>query len=113
MRIIRRRGWEIAESQVTPETAVIGRRALLGGTAALLAAAPALVRAAPNPKYDAGRELTDEKYSTTYNNYYEFSESKNLWKEAQGMVKHLLQVSWGWISRRTTPRGAMSCRRIR
>jgi sulfoxide reductase catalytic subunit YedY len=86
MRIIRRRGWEIAESQVTPESAVLNRRALLGGTAALLAAAPGLVaRAEPNPKYAAGRPVTEEKYSTTYNNYYEFSESKNLWRQAQAM----------------------------
>ncbi|MSP02930.1 MAG: protein-methionine-sulfoxide reductase catalytic subunit MsrP [Acetobacteraceae bacterium] len=85
MRIIRRRGWEIPESQVTPESVVLNRRALIGGTAALLAAAPGLVHADPNPKYEAGRALTEEKYSTTYNNYYEFSESKNLWKEAQGL----------------------------
>ena len=83
MRIIRRRGWEIHESQVTPESAVLNRRGLIGGTAALLAVAPAL--AAPNPKYEAGRPLTDEKYATTYNNFYEFSESKNLWKAAQAM----------------------------
>src|SRR3984957_3600137 len=90
MRIIRRRGWEIAESKVTPEAAVLNRRSLLGGTAALLAAAPGLAlpdhaRAEPNPKYPAGRAVTEEKYATTYNNYYEFSESKNLWRDAQAM----------------------------
>jgi sulfoxide reductase catalytic subunit YedY len=87
MRIIRRRGWEIPESQVTPESAVLGRRALAGGTAALLAGA-ALARpghAEPNPKFPAGRPLTDEKSATTYNNYYEFSESKSLWREAQAL----------------------------
>ena len=83
MRIIRRRGWEIAESQVTPESVALNRRAVLGGTAALLAARPAL--ADPNPKYEAGRALTDEKSATTYNNYYEFSESKNFWRAAQAM----------------------------
>jgi sulfoxide reductase catalytic subunit YedY len=85
MRIIRRRGWEIAESLVTPEAAVLHRRALLGGTAALVAAAPRLAPAEPNPKYAPGRSLTEEKFSTTYNNYYEFSESKNLWRQAQAM----------------------------
>ena len=79
MRIIRRRGWEIAESQVTPESVALNRRALLGGTAALLAGAglthSGSAHAEPNPKYQAGRAVTDEKYSTTYNNYYEFSES--------------------------------------
>ncbi len=87
MRIIRRRGWEIAESLVTPEAAVLNRRSLLRGAAALLAApslaAPGLAHAEPNPKYPAGRPLTEEKYATTYNNYYEFSESKDLWQAAQ------------------------------
>ena len=90
MRIIRRRGWEIAESEVTPESAVLNRRALLGSTAAMVAFAPGLgmsglAHAAANPKYDPGRPLTEEKYATTYNNYYEFDESKNLWREAQAM----------------------------
>ncbi len=87
MRIIRRRGWEIAESQVTPESVVLNRRSLLGGTAGLLASAGLAGQAFgdPNPKYVAGRPLTDEKYATTYNNYYEFSESKNLWRDAQAL----------------------------
>ena len=89
MRIIRRRGWEIGESQVTPEAAVLRRRALLGGSAALLAApglaVPRVAAAEPNPKYPAGRPLTEAKYATTYNNYYEFSESKNLWQQAQAL----------------------------
>ena len=29
------------------------------------------------------RPLTDEKYATTYNNYYEFGSSKNIWRSAQ------------------------------
>jgi hypothetical protein len=65
MRITTRRGWEIGENQVTPEQAVLNRRALLGGTAALLGSAsgvavPGLALAAPNPKYDPGRPLTVE-----------------------------------------------------
>jgi len=47
--------------------------------------APGLAHAEPNPKYPAGRPLTEEKYATTYNNYYEFSESKDLWQLAQKM----------------------------
>ena len=90
MRIIRRRGWEIAESQVTPESVVLNRRSLIGGAAALLAGGAGRWRAGPasavpNPNYDAGRALTDEKSATTYNNYYEFSENKNLWRAAQAM----------------------------
>ncbi len=42
--------------------------------------------AAPrNPKYDGGRPLTAEKDATTYNNYYEFSEEKDLWEAAQAL----------------------------
>jgi methionine sulfoxide reductase catalytic subunit len=94
MRIIRRRGWEISESLATPEALVLNRRSLLRGTATMLAvpavaasalAVPGPARAEPNPKYAAGHPLTEEKYSTTYNNYYEFSESKNLWQQAQAM----------------------------
>ncbi len=29
--------------------------------------------------------MTDEKYATTYNNYYEFGESKNIWRSAQAL----------------------------
>jgi sulfoxide reductase catalytic subunit YedY len=94
MHIMRRRGWEIPERLVTPESLVLKRRTALAGAmagaGALLAttAGPALAEgeAAPsNPKYTAGRPLTDEKVATTYNNYYEFSEYKNLWKDAQAL----------------------------
>jgi sulfoxide reductase catalytic subunit YedY len=89
------RGWEIAESRVTPEAAMIGRRAALAGLGAGIAAAGfsgrAFAQAAPgatgpmNETYKPGRDITPEKYSTTYNNYYEFSESKNLWRDAQAL----------------------------
>ena len=99
MHIVKRRGWEIAENQVTAEHLVVNRRSVLAGAAGLgtiglatagagrqalaqagSSAAPAVAR---NPKYEAGRAMTDEKYATTYNNYYEFGESKNIWREAQ------------------------------
>lgn len=92
MPIITRRGWEIPESQVTPEHLVIGRapisRRKILATAAVLGTLPTIARPAraePNPTYPAGRAITDEKFSTTYNNYYEFSESKNLWCDAQAL----------------------------
>ncbi len=102
MHIVKRRGWEIAESQVTAEHLVVNRRSVLSGAAGLgtiglgmmaaggsalaqgaspAAASPGAV--ARNPKFEAGRALTDEKFATTYNNYYEFGESKNVWREAQ------------------------------
>jgi sulfoxide reductase catalytic subunit YedY len=89
MPIIRRRGWEIAEQYVTPESAVMNRRGMLRGAVAMTILPAAFARAddalAPNPLYKAGRALTEEKYATTYNNYYEFSESKNLWRDAQAL----------------------------
>ncbi len=92
MHIVRRRGWEIPESRVTPEAAVIGRRTLLGTSLALSVANMAVAQTAEvgpggagprNPKYLAGRDITPETAATTYNNYYEFSEGKNLWRSAQ------------------------------
>src|SRR3978361_1613797 len=87
MRIVRRQGWEIPEGRVTPEDVVLNRRSILAG-AATMSILPALAARADvttNPAYKAGRAVTEEKYSTTYNNYYEFSESKNLWRDAQAL----------------------------
>ncbi|MEJ0017238.1 MAG: protein-methionine-sulfoxide reductase catalytic subunit MsrP [Acetobacteraceae bacterium] len=83
MHIVRRRGWELPESLVTPEALVLGRRAALAGAGAVALAQPARADVERNAKYVAGRDLTDEKYATTYNNYYEFSDGKNLWQAAQ------------------------------
>jgi sulfoxide reductase catalytic subunit YedY len=107
-----RRGWEIPERSVTPEAVVVGRRAALAGGALLggaLAAglavrparawtlfgggkdtaAPAVplkpLVAARNDRYDAGRALTAEKDATTYNNFYEFGESKSIYEAAQSL----------------------------
>lgn len=116
MLIQRRKGWEIAEHQVTPEAAVraargpqAGRRALLGGlagAAALSAAAPARAQwlsgllgggkpvkmqelkpmpAPRNTTYTVSRALTKEQVATSYNNFYEFSESKSLVSLAQAL----------------------------
>jgi sulfoxide reductase catalytic subunit YedY len=38
-----------------------------------------------NTKYKPDRAITDEKDATTYNNYYEFSEGKDLWQAAQAL----------------------------
>jgi methionine sulfoxide reductase catalytic subunit len=89
MHILRRRGWEIPERLVTPEALVMGRRTALAAAGAIAIAAPALAQQAgamtPNHKYPPGRAITPEKDATTYNNYYEFSDGKNLWKAAQAM----------------------------
>lgn len=102
MHIMRRRGWEIPEHMATPEAIALNRRGLLAGAAALSVlpglraaraadAAPAgasatapLGAAGPvDQKYQPGRAITAEKDSTTYNNYYEFNETKNVWRQAQ------------------------------
>jgi sulfoxide reductase catalytic subunit YedY len=87
MHIKRRRQWEIAERFVTPASIVLNRRTVLTGAsaAAILPSLAARADIPVNPAYTPGRALTEEKYATTYNNYYEFSESKNLWREAQAL----------------------------
>jgi sulfoxide reductase catalytic subunit YedY len=94
MQIIGRRGWEIPEHQVTPEHVVMNRRSLLAGASAAtllpamglaLSSTPARADLVPNPAYPAGRSITEEKYATTYNNYYEFNDSKSVWQEAQAL----------------------------
>ncbi len=90
MRIIRTRGWELPESAATPEALALGRRTVLAGSAALAMVAPSVTRAADAPagaprnaKFEPGRAITAEKDATTYNNYYEFSDGKDLWEDAQ------------------------------
>lgn len=115
MFIHRRRGWEIPESQVTPEPAVrmrrgVERRAVLGGMAgaAVLAgtvparaqwlsgllgggSAPAkmvVLKPLPaprNPRYKVERLLTNEGVATSYNNFYEFGMSKSIVAAAQAL----------------------------
>ena len=83
--IIRRKGWEIAERDVTPEHLVVRRRAILGAAAGTVLL-PSLARAqgAPqNPKYTVDRAITDEKGATTYNNFYEFGTDKSIYRAAQ------------------------------
>ncbi|HMA16413.1 MAG TPA: protein-methionine-sulfoxide reductase catalytic subunit MsrP, partial [Kiloniellaceae bacterium] len=111
MLIRNRRGWEIAESQATPENIFLDRRRLLRSAAAgsLLLGSGALLGAcdeAPaeaaqgtegddpsarlypvdrNERYTVDRPITDERLATTYNNFYEFGSSKNVWQKAQAL----------------------------
>ena len=109
MNIIRRRGWEIPESQATPEHLFFNRRAFLNvaaraGAAAGAAAtglAPTLAVAQRvtdtpiptldlypgkrNEKYTLDRPVTDEKINGNYNNFYEFGSSKNIAAAAQAL----------------------------
>ncbi len=99
MHIRKRRGWEIPERLVTPERAVLDRRKFLAaatalGTAGLIPAVAAaeadpsagLYPAPPNPAFkDAGRPVTPEKDNTTYNNFYEFGTSKQIYAAAEAL----------------------------
>lgn len=92
MLIKHRAGWEIPESQATPEAVFLSRRSLLGAGAGLVAGA-VLPRAAsaqaPDPTldlYPAKRNeaykidvpLTGEDDAANYNNFYEFGMSKDI-----------------------------------
>ena len=102
MNIIRRRGWEIPESQLTPEHLAFSRRSLLIGGASALALAPGAARAQrvsdvanlPDPnadlypaqlnaKYPLDRPITGEKINANYNNFYEFNSTKDVVEQAQ------------------------------
>ncbi len=102
MLIRKRRGWELPDSTATSEAAFRDRRRLLQGLAAgpiLMAAglgnisawaadadpSAGLYPAKRNDRYMLDRPLTDEKYPTTYNNFYEFGQDKTIWREAQAL----------------------------
>jgi len=97
MLIRRRHGWELGENQATPEGIYLKRRELLGAMG-LGAAALALPSAASaenkdpsaglypvkrNVKYGEPSPITEERLSTTYNNFYEFGSTKSIWRDAQ------------------------------
>lgn len=99
MHIIRRRGWELPESAVTPEAAFLSRRESLGlgaGAMAMLlagrarAATPAETDALhPYPRnaaFDPGRPVTAEKFASQYNNFYEYGTTKSIASAAQQLV---------------------------
>ena len=94
MFIHRRRGWEISESQVTPERFMTGRRALMAGSAGLLIAGSLPASAATNAKYPPGRAVTPETDATTYNNYYEFGDDKSIWRAAQRLPVSPWQIEF-------------------
>ena len=101
-----KRGWELPESQATPESVFLERRRLVKALAAgpvLAAGASALggryafgaaESEAPDPtadlypaqrnlRYKLERDLTPEDIATTYNNFYEFGSHKRIAKAAQ------------------------------
>jgi sulfoxide reductase catalytic subunit YedY len=110
MQIHRRRGWEIPESQATPEPLVLNRRALMAaaGAGTMLAPGaaeaqfwrrsepadpwartpaevPDLPTAMRNPRYRPERAITGEREPVTFNNFYEFGSNKDIWPTALRM----------------------------
>ena len=102
MLIRRKRGFELPESQATPEALFMERRTLLKaagfgalGIGASLIAGNArastddptadLYPATRNDKYQLKRPLTEEELASTYNNFYEFGSHKQIWKRAQDL----------------------------
>lgn len=111
---IKRRSWDMPENQATDEGIYMNRRSLLrtggilmaggliGGLAgcgeepsAAMAKTPGkdlpnpnlgLYPAERNGAYKLDRDLTPEKLSSTYNNFYEFGSHKRIAKAAQKLV---------------------------
>lgn len=104
MHVIHRRGWDIPESEATPERAFFSRRSLLAGAGAIAAVATLSPRSAaaqrvadspdpsaalyPVPRNNAfklDRPITEEAINTTYNNFYEFGSSKTIARAARAL----------------------------
>ena len=100
MAIQRNRGWELRESEATPEAVFLKRRELLKGVAAGSIIGPGLLSSLAmaaedpsaelypgkrNPRYTLDRPITDAKYSEHYNNFYEFGSEKSIADDAQAL----------------------------
>ena len=103
MLIRNRRGWEIPESAVTPESVFLNRRVLLKGMGLGAIGLSALglsgqaraeeeliptadmYPAAPNLRYRVERDITEEDVNLTYNNFYEFGSHKRIYRDAQDL----------------------------
>lgn len=106
MLIKRRADWEIPESQATPESVYLNRRALLAGAGALALsnAAPALAQGDPtgdlypakrNASYTLDRPLSAEEDAANYNNFYEFGMSKDIVASSKRLQTRPWTVSIG------------------
>ena len=103
MNVIRRRGWEIPDRELTPERLFLSRRSVMAGAAAValgagtahaqrvsdLAKLPDptadLYPAKHSDKYVLDRPITEEKINAHYNNFYEFNSSKEVAEQSQAL----------------------------
>ena len=96
MLIKRTRGWELPERAATSESLYLNRRTLVKamGLGAIATGVPGLALAEDDPSaklypakkndaFGSPNPVTAEKLSTTYNNFYEFADDKNIWRAAQ------------------------------
>ncbi|AMJ60745.1 protein-methionine-sulfoxide reductase catalytic subunit MsrP [Bosea sp. PAMC 26642] len=104
MLIKRRAGWEMPESQATPESVFMNRRSFMGAGAGLVASAALpqiaaaqgadptldLYPAKKNAGYALDRPVTEEDLAANYNNFYEFGTSKDI----VGASKKLVTRPW-------------------
>ncbi|MDE2463548.1 MAG: protein-methionine-sulfoxide reductase catalytic subunit MsrP [Alphaproteobacteria bacterium] len=109
--------WELPESATTPEPLFFSRRQLVTGASALAlslplascgsksAAAPQKAsNDGPNPtlklypakrdtEFKLDRPITKAQVAETYNNYYEFGTSKDIWQQAQALPIRPWEIS--------------------
>jgi sulfoxide reductase catalytic subunit YedY len=100
MLIKTRAGWEMPESQATPEAVFLNRRSLLGAAAGLAASAALpeiaaaqgadptldLYPAKRNEAFTLDRPVTEAELAANYNNFYEFGTSKDVVSAAKKLV---------------------------
>ncbi len=102
-----KKSWEIPESQVTDEKIFLRRRQLVKSIAAGSVLLPSIglhsrgllaksstskFSAARNLRYRLGRDVTEEKLVTSYNNFYEFGSHKEIASAAQALKVRPWQV---------------------
>lgn len=108
MYVSRRKSWALPDSAATDESVYHNRRMLLktlgfGSLIATSGGLPALAAAGQDPtadlypvtrnlRYGLDRPLTEEKYATTYNNFYEFGSQKDIAAAAQALKLRPWQV---------------------
>ena len=91
-----KKAWSLSQNDITGEREFIKRREILKKltTSSLVFAGSSFLPYSVygsansfypppvNKIYNINREITKEKYATTYTNFYEFGSNKNIWRKA-------------------------------